>query len=282
MLAARNEMRNEFLYRFISPPGDVERYWERLRLLVQDSKVQLSRPSRLNDPFDCKTLFSVTDATTDDLWEFLESTIIKYGGPQARVLAEAAMRVAESDPDRAIEHLRRRYTEFHVAELDENGILCFFQSLRDEYPEDLLMWAHYADGHRGFCVQFRKRVLTESFICKRVQYMDRYPTLKEVAAHEGEGLAELFLFRKSTRWSYENEWRLLALFTQTDQGLLQLPSEALSGVIFGCESDPSDCERILQWAQHRQGPPLSFFRARKHSEKYRITIQRATEQPTKP
>lgn len=271
-------MDNGFLYRFIPSPRKVERYWELLRLLVQDNRVQLSSPSSLNDPFDCKSLFSVTDATFEDLQEFSESTVGRYGSPGQRVLAEAVMRIARANPSRAIEELRRKYMKLHAAELDMTGILCFFQPPRYKYPEDILMWSHYADGHCGFCFQFRKCVITESFICKQVQYVNSYPTLKEVAAQEGEGLAELFLFRKSTRWSYENEWRLLTSRDQMEQGVLQLPSEALSGVIFGCESDPKYCEHIMQWSKHRKGPPLDFFLARKHSEEYKITIGKIDEQ----
>lgn len=274
-------MNELYLYRFIPPPG-VEEYWERLRLLIQENRVSLSRPSRLNDPFDCKTLFSVTDATVDDLREFLESTIVRYLGPQASALVEVAMRVAAQDPNKAIESLRRKYIEMHTAELDEFGIICFFQPPEETYPEDLLMWAHYADGHRGLCLQFRKDILVDNFICKPVQYADMYPTFREVAANEGESLAELFLFRKATRWNYENEWRILSLFEQTKDGLLQFPPEALSGVIFGCDADPKDRERIVCLAQTRRGgQPLNFLRAEKDPEQYRIEIERDTVQPIK-
>ena len=275
-------MSKPLLYRYIPPPS-VEKYWERLRLLVQENRVPLSRPSGLNDPFDCKTLFSLTDATVDDLREFLESTIARYGGPKGHDLVEAAMQVAAQNPNNAIESLRRRYIEFHTTELDKFGILCFFQTQQERYPKDLLMWAHYADGHRGLCLQFRKDILADNFICKPVNYVDRYPTLKEVAASEGEALADLFLFRKSTRWSYENEWRLLALFEQTNDGLLQLPSAALSGVIFGCNVDPNDRERIIDLTQVRRvAQRFSFFQARKHSEQYRIEIEKDAGRPITP
>jgi len=201
-------MGNAYLYRFIASPRS-EAYGESLRLLVQHNRVKLSLPSLLNDPFDCKTLFSVTDASTEDLRAFIESTLGKDDDPEASARIEAAMRAAALDPDRAIEALRRCYSAFHSTMLDEHGILCFFQPLPDQYPKDILMWAHYANGHRGLCFQFRKSVLLENFACRGIQYIDRYPTLKEVAASgEGERLAELFLFRKSTRWSYENEWAL--------------------------------------------------------------------------
>lgn len=262
-------MCNDFLYRFIPAPGTVDRYNTSLKCLVQHNKVKVSNPSRLNDPFDCKTLYSTSDATIEDFGVFFNSVPLNLSAAEKESISISI----QSSPVRAAENLRSQYMQYHNEDLDNYRILCYFEPRETEYPVDELMWAHYAQSHRGLCLQFRKNILTDSFICKPVNYEDRYPSFREIAANNAEGLAELIFFRKSTRWAYENEWRLLCDKTDIMDGNLQLPAAALTGVIFGCEAEYLECEKVARWAQQRSGPALNFFNAKKHSEKYQIIIE---------
>ena len=264
---------SEYLCRFIRPPGESDQYRSRLRDMVLNNRFQLSLPSKLNDPFDCKTLFTVKGATFEDLKEYYENTIVRYGDPRDAELAQKALQVAKSDPQKAIRHLRQRYIENHMAELDQFGILCLFLPSNDEMPQDILMWSYYADGHKGFCLQFDKKVLQESFICKPVEYHHQYPSFREIAAKEDEELAELLLFRKSTRWKHENEWRILSSRDITNDFYLSFPPSAFVGMIFGCEADDQDMKDVVDWADQRESSRIRFYRAEKSQEEYRINTQ---------
>lgn len=43
----------------------------------------------------------------------------------------------------------RKSVEAIAAKMQHQGIACFSAKV-----DDLLMWSHYADGHRGFCLEF--------------------------------------------------------------------------------------------------------------------------------
>jgi hypothetical protein len=87
------------------------------------------------------------------------------------------------------------------------GILCLA-----ERPDNLLMWAHYADHHRGLVIGFdrknhffnRKRSANDEFYhLRQVKYSKERPQrfLRHMDA------VDVFL-TKSEEWAYESEWRM--------------------------------------------------------------------------
>lgn len=267
---------SQYLYRFIRPHGGIQRYSKRLKQLLVKNCCIFSSPLEVNDPFDCQTLFSVTDARASDLSEFLQNTLVRYRLIDDQTLIELAMEKAKQDLPGWIAHLRLRYSEFQADLLKTVGMLCLFEAPNDT-PDDILMWSYYADGHKGYCLQFAKGLLMDEFICKQVEYGENYPTLKEIATAEGSELTELLLCRKSIRWRHEREWRIWCDRNSTDNIIVTLPENALTGVVFGCRAEDRDKEEIKNWASHRVGlPSLRFFQAKMHPDKYQIIIEQAT------
>ena len=85
-------------------------------------------------------------------------------------------------------------------------------------PDNLPMWAHYADNHEGVCYQFdlsghashaldgsvRSPCFPFTFL-KPIRYQEKYRTILP----EEEIREDVFL-AKSKIWEYESEWRALA------------------------------------------------------------------------
>ena len=106
-----------------------------------NNTVWLANPSTFNDPFDC--------AVTLDRKKFMESLehAIDRIGQQARPEDIAGKDLTGVRPGDA-----EAYDEFlnGIKELlQETGVLCL-----SEVPDNMLMWSHYADHHRGFCVEY--------------------------------------------------------------------------------------------------------------------------------
>jgi len=129
----------------------------------------------------------------------------------------------------------------------ELGIFCL-----TEEPLNLLMWAHYADHHRGVVVEFdesnsffnrRKGPHDDLRHFRRVVYADVRPS-----AFLSESDAIQVFYCKSTDWAYEKEWRLIVPLTDSSKRiervgrsqlcLFELPADAVRGVLFGCRTDP--------------------------------------------
>jgi hypothetical protein len=80
-----------------------------------------------------------------------------------------------------------------------NGVVCF-----SECWNDVLMWSHYGDRHRGICLGFDIPSGAERF--GPVRYVDRrlpFPADDEL----NERFMRRLLFTKASQWKYEREWR---------------------------------------------------------------------------
>jgi tetratricopeptide (TPR) repeat protein len=109
------------------------------------------------------------------------------------------------------------------------------------------MWAHYADQHRGLCLEFDadhpffdRRAGPEDLYrhLEKVRYSDDRPNLR---FEDYLGLTSFLT--KSRAWEYEQEWRMVVPFDEPhraisvpggDVHLFDLPPDCVSGVILGC------------------------------------------------
>jgi hypothetical protein len=118
-----------------------------------------------------------------------------------------------------------------------------------EDPLNELMWAHYANSHAGFVVgldsesEFFQPKPKEPKVCgelMNVIYTDTTPVVF-VEPKKLDIPREIF-FTKTTKWSYEREWRMIKYLEQADEvvtaggkkiHLFAVPKEAVKEVLFG-------------------------------------------------
>lgn len=75
-----------------------------------------------------------------------------------------------------------------------------------------LMWAHYADSHRGICIEYEVDFssLPKGLASVPVQYTNELKSyLASSFILSPEDLLSRLLFTKSSEWSYESEWRFV-------------------------------------------------------------------------
>ena len=91
-------------------------------------------------------------------------------------------------------------------EMARRGILCFSHSWSSP-----LLWAHYADRHRGICLGFDM----EDQAVKTIEYVsDRLPFPTELS----DGVAQQWIYTKSAAWKYEDEARAFVSRDQEEDG----------------------------------------------------------------
>ena len=99
--------------------------------------------------------------------------------------------------------------------IEDIGITCFTET-NDEW----LMWAHYTNNYRGYCIEFN----TETFRVKLnkserlyslnpVIYLNSFPEIKNTQPFAMEYL----LTAKNTRWEYEKEWRFISSINKANK-----------------------------------------------------------------
>jgi len=110
-------------------------------------------------------------------------------------------------------------------------------------PAHPLMWAHYADAHRGICLGFRRDALGA---VARVRYPQRVPRLgSDLSAERRRDIAFL---TKRAPWAYEREWRLVDTEGQDNpMNYLTLGRAAIRQVIFGDRTSEDDRNWVLLW-----------------------------------
>ena len=146
--------------------------------------------------------------------------------------------------------------------LGRAGVYCL-TSKRD----NLLMWAHYANSHKGFCLEFTTKPSGSFFSnASPVTYSKEYPTVKAFISNKGIWGKECFL-TKSIEWAYEEEWRL----TSKETGHLEFPPELLTGIIFGCKINTDHIGMINEWIDNRT-IPLKIKKAVMDDKEFRINI----------
>lgn len=245
----------------------------RLADLLSNQRIYCSSPGAFNDPWDCKPYFNS---------EVLADPVENARHVQWAVdLCKRMTSMSQEDLDR----MRVTLLTDHV---QTAGLLD--QISRELVPEistryrvyclgpdadNLLMWAHYADNHRGVCLEFdlRNNVMCGALRC---QYLRDFPIMR---IHEDSDQASLqALLAKGDAWSYEREYRLIAQERSaavegadtliTDQNFLQLPLGALRAVIVGCQAE---YERI-QLLVAGLAPQVHVKRAVRIPNRYQVKI----------
>lgn len=188
--------------------------------MLANKQVYFADPAKLNDPFDCKIdIKGALEIATERAKIELNSAL------------EAKLRLF-SNKDSLYDKL--------IEDLSHMGILSLSRSCRNT-----LMWAHYANNHRGFCLGFN---FSRNFIelnhenkivgSHPVLYKKENPFIglfKEFA-ELSPPFTDFWLYAlshgavtKSIAWKYEQEVRII----KKEPGIVSFNPNELSEVIFG-------------------------------------------------
>lgn len=123
-----------------------------------------------------------------------------------------------------------------------------------ESPYNRLMWSHYADNHRGLCIEYDFSAFdpfSAGVIFAPVIYSPKRPQvpeklLNDVATDQLDRQDYRFLtstlFTKDSVWQYESEWRIVkGVYVGTQASSLHIEFEMppISAVYFGAATDNS-------------------------------------------
>lgn len=182
------------------------------------------------------------------------------------------------------------------------GVMSFTESI-----DNLLMWAHYANEHRGIVIEFDP---SHEFFkeLKPVIYLEKRFTGSSLNIHnESAFLREDIFLEKSKHWEYEKEWRIVESLIKSDclikfieedgetrkveewypnrvdlfpwepPGLymMQVPSEAILSFTFGCRVQESEIKKTLDLLETL--PEFSHtikYKTRQENDNYRLTYEK--------
>jgi hypothetical protein len=174
---------------------------------LKNRTLWFSPPSQFNDPFDCSVPVAVKNPSPADLARAVQYVRREHrGGPllddttneKGEFTAEFHNALHDGG-QKAIDHEREAF-------YGSRGIACLTTK-----HDDMLMWSHYADGHRGFCLEFdgSKPPFAKAM---EVRYADSIPRINiiDVLSDRDAGtMLEAMVLTKASCWRYEHEWRII-------------------------------------------------------------------------
>lgn len=202
-----------------------------LRILTHN-EIYFTKCKEFNDPFDCNLHISVDgDFNT-------HKAKLRQHKPD---LSEKKLNL-QTLKDLQPENIRKCELKVNndIRRINENIGIFSMSAKRD----NLLMWSHYADYHRGICIEF-KTTGGKLFGCDilNIDYDDKYPKFNVYDDMDLERVRK-YTCTKSLDWEYEEEWRIL--YKRTGCQFFLSENEELSGVILGAHISRRNKELVLK------------------------------------
>jgi Protein of unknown function (DUF2971) len=213
-----------------------------------------STPGSFNDPFDCG--IHVDERKIEEsVRGAVEKAYLKAGKDREQI-PPSDLEIYQEDR-LAFHDFRRSLYEL----MQSVGILSL-----SRVNDDILMWAHYADSHKGFCIEYSRT--SNNILGKQAEpviYQDEIPSLSiQNVTGSGNGIDKLWL-TKSAHWSYEKEWRVI----NTEGGkVFQFPCE-IKSIILGLKMNEQNRYTIRRILTNRN---VVFREAVKGEKQFRLRI----------
>jgi hypothetical protein len=130
-----------------------EKFCEKwLTATLRDKTIHCSDPAQLNDPWDCRPCFDdrsfETQKQIDDFANYLHTITSQPIHLIHQCLVDAGIYRGPA----AVQKILFGLYDSGVSYISKYRIYCLTPC-----PRSILMWSHYADNHRGICLEFRVR-----------------------------------------------------------------------------------------------------------------------------
>lgn len=244
--------------------------------ILTHNEFYFSSTKEINDPFDLMITPDLGLLDTDDqLNTYFDQIIndlgqnIKPGIDKMQIKKELIQKF-KSNPSKFQEEWDT--TEGNMTNM-KYGVLSF-----SERWDSLLMWSHYADNHKGFCVGVNKEVLTQLHFGTEgpVNYVKEFPNFHP---NEPDWRRRIIYktYHKSYEWAYEKEYRFTQLWpdhtpTKVDRKII-VPNEAFSEIILGLLTQDKDSKWISEEALSKKIPVYKMVKRKRSFLLDKIQIQ---------
>jgi hypothetical protein len=215
---------NEQIMNIIVKNGEVPRFIykytdiESLKKILENSTLKFSKPSEFNDPFDCNITIDANN-TTEEIDAHIELLLKNH------TVTDEQIKIFHNPT------LLFNLTNNEIKKSKESfGVTCFSKKF-----DNIVMWSHYSDKHRGVCLKFYLLADADCFMAPFiVKYNDMYPTFNYI--RNRLGLAKFLLETKSIDWKYEEEIRVM----KRGAGFYSFKKDSLVEIIFGAKTANSE------------------------------------------
>lgn len=199
---------------------------------IKNNTICLAHPSTFNDPMDTILLRwnqHLLESSTDETERELRTIYQKvYDHLKVRCFVRT-------------DRLPRD------ARFDEEPPSCKKQRIEDINP---LMWAHYANDHKGFCIKYKlpgtivRNEDVASLTWTRIGNVDYQPSMI-IGEKQSFDVFDA-LFAKHDIWSYENEVRLIQYDPNNTDNFktIEVPEDSIQSIYLGLKCSDEDRKKM--------------------------------------
>jgi hypothetical protein len=152
------------------------------------------------------------------------------------------------------------------------SVICFAGDVTS-----VLMWSHYSQDHRGFCIEYDLRKNNLGRLCYPVFYRKKLTDFTRYVLKENiEDCNNLFgiyaSLLKSDEWSYEQEWRIVLPLGKSSEGPSIEGPECMpkpTAIILGALVDPKDADWMTQFCARKSIP---LRKMKQHLHEFRLEM----------
>lgn len=218
--------------------------------MLSELEVFFASPKHFNDPLDTRIPVLYEQGTYKQMYaKNIENLKLIAGNMSRKERKRQAKEMAltaysnREDPKR-----REAFRKVTADEMDSMAGILSLAATR----EQTLMWSHYADGHRGFCIGIDSKKLLRfadrlayrgiHLLLDKVRYYSELPKLNPYKMMDSQ-IFMTKLFCKSQEWTYEKEYRILC--GERPDFPLQLTSNILHSVTLGVNCRDEDRQKVI-------------------------------------
>lgn len=279
--------------------------------VLRDLSIRFTQPSALNDPFELTPMFEqvMSEEKFGDMLEQSKGLIDEALREQYKKLPtelrssvslEKFISFFQANPsliDNALLNIAPTFRAVIAAFAPQAkamltealqsrvGILSLSESA--DHP---LLWAHYADSHRGFVIEFdvqheyfdrRRSDKDELYHLRQVKYAKRSSLGRTLFDLDGDDL----LVTKHLSWSYEREWRMLAPLDAAESCreisgeavyLFSVPALAITGVVLGARVTDKVADEVAELLRLEHFRHTQLYRAELDMDRQIVAIKKST------
>jgi hypothetical protein len=237
--------------------------------ILSNSQIYCSLPYDFNDPFDCTSSIEFGNDYNKDPYEFFCKLMLdkfEEDNPDVgKELKKATLKIVkDGNVDYVKEYILKIYhDQFGKTDYQTLGVSCFSKN-----NNNILMWSHYANNHKGIVFEFDTN--DKTFIhCEEVKYSEEYYKYNLNTFHD-RSYSLLPLYTKAKYWEYEQEVRYVHPY---GAGLVDFDPNSVKGIYLGCKSDENIFKEVSNvLLKTKRNIPI--YKANKHFEMYSLTFQK--------
>lgn len=249
---------------------------ERSLNLLFKNNIYVADPATFNDPLDCKPNI-LHDATSEKLQEIIIANLGQDIGKEkidnCKYMSSqyGDYKRDEKAKDYFIHDLYSEVLKIVKDCFLDHGI--FSMSSKWDSP---LMWSHYADCHKGICIEYETEKKDFQYIYKvnynssrLISCNDVYEWLVNNDTKAERIVFNSFFLNKASEWEYEDEYRFISKHREDNYSPFKI-----SAIYFGLKTEFSVIASIIKLMDSRN---ITFYHIKIKDSGFELEREQITE-----